>query len=133
MDACLDCGAPVETPELSQVVCSNCHSKSHGGVDSTLPVDPVAGVGLGFAALPFVFSVRATESSSISGPGFEAVSSHTTDYVALGCGALAAIFAVVALLRAFGMRGGQRNVRLATAAVLFVLASFQFARGAGVV
>lgn len=132
MEVCIGCGAVVENAAVSGVFCTDCHLRE-SGAEAPRRIDALAAAGLAVVAVPFVFSVRVSESSGVSGPGFDATTQSSLDYVALGAGALAAVLAVAALLRALRASGGRRAARLAAVAALGALAALHLARGAGVV
>jgi hypothetical protein len=83
-------------------------------------------VGLGAGLLPFIISIRSSQSTTVNG---QVVSSSSLDYVALLGGGVALLAGAVALLSASKVADKKRP--MAVAAAVLLLGAFQLVRGFG--
>lgn len=135
MQTCQMCGTAITGDEVlytadARVVCRGCFdtadvaaatARSAGGV-GLLTAGAIAGV------IPFLF--HASESSTVVVNG-EVVNAMSRDYVALACGAVAALLGAIAAYGAVTSKAGGAALLMRLAIV--ALGAYQIARGLGAV
>jgi len=128
MKACAQCAEDFEDAVLvfssSGEVCPDCSEALEAPAKARL--SPAAIVGLGAGFLPFVFSFRTSQSTTVNG---QVVSSSSLGYVALLGGGIALLAGVVALLGA--SKATDKKKAMAVAGAVLLLGALQLARGFG--